>query len=170
MSAGTIAIVVVALSVAAWGLFMLNVARKNRRGALATAGQSAPAAQPEHARASSGGGAEAEVTVGKAPKPRPKPLSPEQMAVTRRQFLNRAWTASFSAFLGFFGMATLSFLWPKLTGGFGTEIAAGDYDDIMSQIGPEAGYRPLFVPEGRFWLVAYVVTGDCPVYEATCAK
>src|SRR5215210_2415612 len=84
-----------------------------------------------------------------------KPLTPDQMAVSRRQFLNRAWTASFSAFLGFFGMATLSFLWPKLTGGFGTAITAGSYDDLVAMVGPDAGFKPLFVAEGRFWLVYY---------------
>ena len=171
MSPQTIALVVVALSILLWAAFMANLAiRRNRRMALATA-ERAPAAQPS---AEPGGGGAApprrEEVAEKPPERKPKPLTPEQMAVSRRQFLNRAWTASFTAFLGFFGMASLSFLWPKLTGGFGTQITAGNYDDLLSQIGPEAGYKPLFIPEGRFWLVYYEGTGESPVYLAVGAK
>ncbi|MBA3432375.1 MAG: hypothetical protein H0U16_12985, partial [Actinobacteria bacterium] len=61
-------------------------------------------------------GAGDDVSVQKVPEKQRKPLTPDQMAVSRRQFLNRAWTASFATFLGFFGMSTLSFLWPKLSG------------------------------------------------------
>jgi cytochrome b6-f complex iron-sulfur subunit len=64
-------------------------------------------------------------------------------------------------------MGTLSFLWPKLTGGFGTTISAGNYDDLVELVGPKAGYKPLFNSEGRFWLVYYEGTGDSPVYLAT---
>jgi cytochrome b6-f complex iron-sulfur subunit len=173
MSPATIALVVVIASIVVWALFMINVAiRRARRPALAsssgsmTAAQAAP--QPAGPEAASRGSGEAEAV---RPEPRrPKPLTPDQMAVSRRQFLNRAWTASFSAFLGFFGMASLSFLWPKLTGGFGTEITAGDYKELLAQIGPEGDYKPLFVPEGRFWLTYYDGTGDSPVYVATNAK
>jgi cytochrome b6-f complex iron-sulfur subunit len=109
------------------------------------------------------------VTVEKVPPAALKPLTPDQLGVSRRQFLNRAWTASFSAFLGFFGMGTLSFLWPKLTGGFGTKITAGDYEDILSKVGPGGGFTPLFIPEGRFYLTYYEGTGDAPVYTAVNA-
>jgi cytochrome b6-f complex iron-sulfur subunit len=101
---------------------------------------------------------------------RGRPLAPGQMAVSRRQFLNRAWAASFMTFLGLFGMSTLSFLWPKLTGGFGTEITAGNYDDLIRQVGPENGFKPKFIAEGRFWLTYYEGTGDSPVYLAIGAK
>jgi cytochrome b6-f complex iron-sulfur subunit len=171
VSPQTIALVVVALSILLWAAFMANLAiRRNRRMALATA-ERAPAAQPG---AEPGGGGAApprgQEVAEKPPERKPKPLTPEQMAVSRRQFLNRAWTASFTAFLGFFGMASLSFLWPKLTGGFGTQITAGNYEDLLSQIGPEAGYKPLFIPEGRFWLVYYEGTAESPVYLAVGAK
>lgn len=173
MSPGTIALIVVAVSVAAWGLFMANIAvRRSRKPALATTSGSVgtqPAAAPEQARTTSRGSGEPDVTVQKVPEKQRKPLTPEQMAVSRRQFLNRAWTASFSAFLGFFGMATLSFLWPKLTGGFGTAITAGNYEELLAQVGPDGGFKPLFVPEGRFWLTYYEGTGESPVYVATGA-
>ncbi|MFN2488682.1 MAG: ubiquinol-cytochrome c reductase iron-sulfur subunit [Actinomycetota bacterium] len=173
MSPSTIALIVVAVSVAAWALFMANVAiRRQRKAALATSSGSAAtetAPSPQQGAHPAGGSGAPDVVVQKVPAKQLKPLTPQQMAVSRRQFLNRAWTASFSAFLGFFGMATLSFLWPKLTGGFGTEIAAGDYEELLAQIGPEANFKPLFVPEGRFWLVYYDGTGDAAVYAATGA-
>lgn len=171
MSPGTIALIVVAVSVAAWGLFMANLTiRRERKAALATGG-TATAERPDTAQeAEAAEEAAPPVEVKKVPEKERKPLTPEQMAVSRRQFLNRAWTASFTAFLGFFGMGSLSFLWPKLTGGFGTKITAGNLEDIISKVGPENGFQPLFVPEGRFWLTYYEGTGDSPVYLATNAK
>ena len=171
MSAGTIALIVVAVSVAAWALFMANLAiRRQRRAAFATS-SAASTTRPaqEHGGAPTPSGGERPEPAQKAPEKQRKPLTPDQMAVSRRQFLNRAWTASFSAFLGFFGMATLSFLWPKLTGGFGTEINAGSYEDLLEEIGPNNNFKPLFIPEGRFWLTYYDGTGDSPVYAATGA-
>lgn len=110
-----------------------------------------------------------DVSVQKVPEKKKKPLTPDQMAVSRRMFLNRAWTATFATFLGFFGMSTLSFLWPKLSGGFGTAINVGDAAEILKQVGPDGGYKPLFNPEGRFWLTYYDGTGDSPVYAAVGA-
>jgi cytochrome b6-f complex iron-sulfur subunit len=171
MSPGTIALIVVAVSVAAWGLFMANVTiRKTRKlQADGRAPEDADAETAGEARGTSDKTEEPKVTVEKPAAKKLKPLTTEQMAVTRRQFLNRAWTASFTSFLGFFGMATLSFLWPKLGAGFGTEITAGNFDDLLKEVGPP-NYLPKFVAEGRFWLVAYEGKGDDPVYEVTGAK
>jgi cytochrome b6-f complex iron-sulfur subunit len=66
-------------------------------------------------------------------------------------------------------MGSLSYLWPKLTSGFGTKITVGDYKDLLAQVGPAAGFKPLFVPEGRFWLTYYEGDGSDPVYLATGA-
>jgi cytochrome b6-f complex iron-sulfur subunit len=168
VSPGTIALIVVAASIAAWGLFMANLTiRRNRKDpVLATAdGGTATAAPPKEEATS----APPETSVQKVPEKERKPLTPDQLAVSRRQFLNRAWTASFTCFLGFFGMSTLSFLWPKLTGGFGTEINAGNYDDILEQVGPAGSFAPLFIPEGRFWLTFYEGTGEGVAYETTGA-
>ena len=171
MSPATIAFIVVGVSVLLWALFMINVTVRRQRKARAESGLSTrehPAAtgtEPVTSPAQSAAD-KPEVTVQKVPPAQLKPLTPEQMGVSRRQFLNRAWTASFSAFLGFFGMGTLSFLWPKLTGGFGTKITAGDYEDILAKVGPEGGFTPLFIPEGRFFLTYYEGTGDAPVYTA----
>jgi cytochrome b6-f complex iron-sulfur subunit len=183
VSPGTIALILVAAGVAAWALFMANVTiRRNRKAA---AGSGAPVehtsraddpeqAAPMKATAPSEGaagepakGAESrDVSVQKVPERQRKPLTPDQLAVSRRQFLNRAWTASFLTFLGLFGMSSLSFLWPTLTGGFGTKITAGNHEDLLAEIGPENGYKPKFVAEGRFWLTYYEGTGDSPVYAA----
>lgn len=166
MSPGTIALIVVAISVAGWGAFMANVTIRKQRKSAREAGAGAAPATPASSEASEPA---PEVTVQKVPAKELKPLTPQQMAVSRRQFLNRAWTSSFSAFLGFFGMGTLSFLWPTLTGGFGTKITAGNYDDIIKQIGPEGDFKPMFNSEGRFWLVYYDGNGEAPVYLATGA-
>ena len=171
MSPGTIALIVIAVSVAGWGLFMANLTIKRQRQgrddqAEAAAGdvtaEAAAHSEPPAARPP-------EVTVEKVPEKKLKPLTSDQLAVSRRQFLNRAWTASFSAFLGFFGMSTLSFLWPTLTGGFGTKITAGNYEELLREVGPEAGFQPKFIAEGRFWLTYYEGTGDAPVYTAVNA-
>jgi cytochrome b6-f complex iron-sulfur subunit len=175
LSPGTIALIVVAASVVGWGLFMANVTvRRQRKAAAASAGTETvdrehPAAPGPAAAEAPAEKEEPKVTVEKVPEKKLKPLTAGQMAVSRRQFLNRAWTASFTAFLGFFGMSTLSFLWPKLTGGFGTEITVGDHKDLLDEIGAP-DYTPKFVAEGRFWLVAYEgKPGDIPVYLATGA-
>jgi cytochrome b6-f complex iron-sulfur subunit len=166
MSPGTIALIVVAVSVALWAAFMGNVViRRQRREAAATAG-----AAREPVAESPAAEREAKVTVEAVPEKARKPLTPQELAVSRRQFLTRALNASFLGFLGFFGMSSLSFVWPTLTGGFGTEITAGNYDDIIKLVGPDGGFKPLFVAEGRFYLVYYDGTADDPVYVAVNAK
>jgi len=180
VDAGTIALIVVAASVLAWALFMANVTiRRQRKAAASALGENheypilasgsgskpVPAQATATAPAATGG----DVTVEKVPAKKRRPLSPDELAVSRRQFLNRAWSLSFMGFLGFFGMSSLAFLWPKLSGGFGTKITAGNYNDILAQIGPDGGFKPLFNSEGRFWLTYYEGTGDEPVYTAVNA-
>lgn len=176
MEPGTIALIVVAASIAAWALFMANVTiRRQRKAAAAvgvdnrerTAATGSASATQSSAPATDGGAAGTsggDVTVEKVPEPQRKPLTQEQLSISRRQFLNRAWSLSFAGFLGFFGMSSLSFLWPTLSGGFGTRIVAGNYDEILAQVGPDGGFLPIFNSEGRFWLTYYEGTGDAPVY------
>ncbi len=81
-------------------------------------------------------------------------VSVEEAGVTRRQFFNRAITGTFGAFLGFFGLYSLAFLWPKLSGGFGADINAGPISDLVSQLTTSDGaILPLFVPEARAYIV-----------------
>ncbi len=179
MNPSTIALFAVALGIALWAVLVVNARLVRPRKALAAAGgrtaRQAPgeAAKPEPMRAEAPtqtSGARPEVSVQKVPERERKPLTNEQLAVSRRQFLNRAWTMSFSLFLGFFGMSTLSFLWPRLTGGFGTKITVGDYEEVLREVGPEANFMPKFYAEGRFYLVYYEGTADSPVYLAINAK
>jgi cytochrome b6-f complex iron-sulfur subunit len=88
-----------------------------------------------------------------APKPPAVPLDPEALGVTRRQFLNRGINSVFLIGLGGFGAACLAFLWPQLSGGFGTKINAGKLDDILADIADKK--TPFYVPEGRFYLNPY---------------
>lgn len=170
MSPGTIALILVAVSIAAWAAFMANVTIRKQRKASAGAGAGAADAKaPEDGAAGPAANVAAkkddDVTVETVPEKKRKPLTHEQLAVSRRQFLNRAWSLSFMGFLGFFGMSSLAFLWPKLTGGFGTKISVGNYDDIIAEVGPDNGFLPIFVSDGRFWLTYYDGTGDEPVYS-----
>ena len=83
-------------------------------------------------------------------------VTPEEAGVTRRQFFNRALGATFGTFLAGFGLASLSFLWPKLTGGFGSDVNAGKVDELREQLFNEDGsVTPLFIPEARAYLVPY---------------
>ncbi len=50
------------------------------------------------------------------------PPGPETLGVTRRQFFNRSIVAMSALGLSGFGAAVLAFLWPTLSGGFGSRI------------------------------------------------
>jgi cytochrome b6-f complex iron-sulfur subunit len=81
-------------------------------------------------------------------------VSTEESGVTRRQFFNRAMTATFGSFLGLMGVYSLAFFWPKLTGGFGADIDAGPATDLRNQVFTSDGsVLPLFIPEARAYLV-----------------
>ena len=173
MNPAALAFVGIALAILAFVLFVVNVTVRRQRKA-AVAGKKEQREHPATGPAVAGEGESAdttpEVTVEKVPPKQRKPLTPGQLAVSRRQFLNRAWTVSFLGFLGFFGMSSLSFLWPKLTGGFGTKITAGNYDDLVVAVGPEGNFVPQYFSEGRFYLTYYEGNGEAPVYEAIGAK
>ncbi|HEY6628064.1 MAG TPA: hypothetical protein VI193_03685, partial [Acidimicrobiia bacterium] len=61
-------------------------------------------------------------------------VSAEEGGVSRRQFFNRAITATFGSFLALQGLYYLAFFWPKLTGGFGADIDAGLITDLENQV------------------------------------
>ena len=82
-----------------------------------------------------------------------QPLDPEAYGVTRRQFFNRGITAFFALGLAGFGLTNIAFLWPTLSGGFGSKIRAGKLDDILRNIADSK--EPFYVPEGRFYVVPY---------------
>ena len=78
------------------------------------------------------------------------PLDPEAYGVTRRQFFNRGIVAMFTLGTAAFGTMTVGFLWPSLSGGFGSKIRAGRLEDILKEIAETK--EPFYVPEGRFYI------------------
>ncbi len=94
-------------------------------------------------------------------------VSPEESGVTRRQFFNRAMNATFFSFLGILGINSLAFFWPKLSGGFGSDVDAGDIADVSNQVfAADGSIIPLFVPEAR----AYVVPAPDTLSEQYVGK
>jgi len=92
-------------------------------------------------------------TTTEAPPPMLAPMDPETLGVTRRQFLNRGIVGGFVLGLSGFGAAVVAFLWPKLSGGFGSKINAGSLDSIQAYI--RDNKTPFYSPEGRFYINAY---------------
>jgi cytochrome b6-f complex iron-sulfur subunit len=83
-------------------------------------------------------------------------LSAAQFGETRRQFLNRATGVSFGAFLAFFGITSLAFLWPRLSGGFGGKVDAGTIEDIKAAIFlPDGTIQPYYVAEAKTYVVPF---------------
>lgn len=81
-------------------------------------------------------------------------VTPEESGVSRRQFFNRAIFTTFGAFLAFQGLGYLAFFWPKLTGGFGSDVDAGAVEDLVAQTqNPDGTIGPVFVPEARAYVV-----------------
>jgi cytochrome b6-f complex iron-sulfur subunit len=107
------------------------------------------------------------VPVTAAPPPAPYvPPDPEQLGVTRRQFFNRSAVTLMLVGIGAFGAAVVAFLWPKLSGGFGSKITIGKYPEVVAAI--QAGKNFLYVPEGRAWVTQYP-PGSVPKAEASGA-
>ena len=96
---------------------------------------------------------QAVITKEAAPPAPPAPVDLETIEITRRQLMNRGIVGMFGLGLGAFGAATLGFLWPTLSGGFGSKINAGSLRDILDQVASTR--EPVYVPEGRFYLVPY---------------
>ncbi len=81
-------------------------------------------------------------------------LTPAEMGVERRKFFNRSLLVIFGIFLGQFAIAGLAFLWPKLKGGFGTPINAGNINDLRAEIIQSDGsIVPKFVASAQSWIV-----------------
>lgn len=81
-------------------------------------------------------------------------IDPEEAGVLRRQFLNRAMAGTFFSALGVFGLASLGFMWPRIKGGFGADIDAGNADTIRtSVVNVDGSITPAFIPEAKAWVV-----------------
>jgi cytochrome b6-f complex iron-sulfur subunit len=81
------------------------------------------------------------------------PPDPETVAFTRRQFFNRSSIVLMIMAISGFGAACIAFLWPKLSGGFGSKITVGTVDDVIGNIRGNKNF--FYLPEGRAWLTEY---------------
>jgi len=160
-----IAVIVVVLLVAV--LFLTNVRRKDTRrgqGVLSRETKSADRG-PSGPEALSGRAYEQAATaapvpskdlvpVGGAPVPAPYvPPDPEQLGVTRRQFLNRGQIVLMGVGISGFGAAAIAFLWPKLGGGFGSTISVDKVENVQAAI--RANDNFFYLAQGRAWLTEY---------------
>jgi cytochrome b6-f complex iron-sulfur subunit len=78
---------------------------------------------------------------------------PEVIGVSRRQFLNRSIVGLMSLSLATFGASCLAFLWPRVSGGFGSAINVGPVDEVKAQIAAGNGFY--YRPDGRMWITEY---------------
>lgn len=94
-------------------------------------------------------------------------VSPEEAGVTRRQFFNRALGVTFGTFGALLSTSFLAFLWPRISGGFGSDVNAGQVSDLLDQaINNDGSVTPVFVPEAR----AYVVPGPPQLSDEFAGK
>src|SRR4051812_35811161 len=91
------------------------------------------------------------------PAPLPAPLDEEALGVTRRQVLNRGIVTTFALTLSGFGAACVAMLWPSLSGGFGSKIRVGKFDDIMDEISQKK--EPFYLAAGRLYINPYPKEG-----------
>jgi cytochrome b6-f complex iron-sulfur subunit len=80
------------------------------------------------------------------------PVDEEELGVTRRQFFNRGILTGIGISVGAFGVASLGFLWPRETGGFGTDVDVGSLSQIDSDIA-DVGYS--YNATARTYIVPY---------------
>ena len=81
------------------------------------------------------------------------PPDPEQLGVTRRQFLNRGIVTFFGLATAGFSASMLAFLWPQQGGGFGSKISIGTLSDVEAKVAEGGGFA--YYPEGRMWVTLY---------------
>ena len=94
-------------------------------------------------------------------------VSPDEAGVTRRQFFNRALGVTFGTFSALLGTSMLAFAWPRLSGGFGSDVNAGAISDLLDRaINNDGSVTPVFVPEAR----AYVVPGPPTLSDQFAGK
>jgi len=117
-------------------------------------GEHEPVAEAGHAEEVIEEPAPAAVGIEVVERQRVVEVTPEESGVSRRHFFNRAITVTFGSFLALFGLNSLAFFWPKLTGGFGSDVDAGAVEDLLALTVTPAGTTvPVFIPEARAYVV-----------------
>jgi hypothetical protein len=111
-----------------------------------------------------------------APPPAlPAPIDEEALGVTRRQVLNRGIVTTFTLAISGFGAACVAMLWPSLSGGFGSKIRVGSFDDVMEEIADKR--EPFYVGAGRTYINPWSTassrgswrsTRSAPTWDAGC--
>jgi cytochrome b6-f complex iron-sulfur subunit len=82
------------------------------------------------------------------------PPDPEAIAVSRRQFFNRANVTLMTAGIGTFAAAGfVAFLWPFASGGFGGQVTVGKKDDILDSLRTGDGF--FYASSARTWITEY---------------
>ncbi|MGQ0520396.1 MAG: ubiquinol-cytochrome c reductase iron-sulfur subunit [Actinomycetota bacterium] len=166
MSGSTVVLIATAVIVALGALFVFTTSSRRDRDAATRAGRRRAEAT-EEAEAATGpssreveraavlerrGGAVVMVPGGAPPAPR-APMDPDALGVTRRQFFNRSIVGFFTLGLSGFGAASIGFLWPTLSGGFGAKIKVGKLDEILGDI--RSKREPFYLAEARTWIAPY---------------
>ena len=77
----------------------------------------------------------------------------EALGASRRQFLNRSMVLGMTVSLSTFGATLLAFLWPKVGGGFGSQIRVDRVSDLIQNIQKSGGF--LYRADGRMWITQY---------------
>ncbi|MEY3093328.1 MAG: hypothetical protein RL413_439 [Actinomycetota bacterium] len=162
-SAATIAIAIAAIVVLAAVVLVTSARRSDVRGAGALARETVKRDKSAKTEAAVAGAVyeKAEVQARSTAIEKANEVAPvawqapdaEAVAVSRRQFFNRAAVTMMSASIGAFGVAVVAFLWPRAGGGFGSKVNVGRLDDLIVQIRSEKGF--VYKPEARTWLTAY---------------
>jgi cytochrome b6-f complex iron-sulfur subunit len=82
------------------------------------------------------------------------PPDPEAIAVSRRQFFNRANVTLMTAGIGTFTAAGfVAFLWPFASGGFGGQVTVGKKDEILDALRTGDGF--FYASNARTWITEY---------------
>lgn len=165
MSSSTVVLLATVAVVVLAGVFVFTTsARRDRAAALEREAPREPELVTSGAPSSPGRALERAVALERkagevapastgAPPALRAPMDPETLAVTRRQFLNRSIVNFFGLGLAGFGAASVGFLWPTLSGGFGSKIRAGELTQMLGQIA--ATREPIYLPEARSWVAPY---------------
>ena len=84
------------------------------------------------------------------------PPTEAQLGINRRQFLNRGILSMILLGAAGFGTGLISFLWPSISGGFGSKIRVGSIEDLKSKI--QAGNGFYYLPEGKLYVTNFPAT------------
>ena len=85
-----------------------------------------------------------------------EPVDEDELGMTRRHFFNVGLVASIGLGLAAFGAGCLAFIWPNVTGGFGSVVQTGrKIDDILADVADKRA--PAYFAEARAYVLPYPV-------------